>query len=111
MLKERLTLQGLMSHFSKAESAFQASIVLQQELYGHSNSDALQKRMPGEVREVFDHFELGDGGVINLEILQNIYIKNLRFLAYDPVVAIDNLKKFLVLSDFICGPAIKYKHS
>lgn len=67
--------------------------------------------MPKKVREVYDHFELGDGGVINLEILQNIYIKNLRFLSYDPIVAIENLKKFLVLSDFVCGASLKYKHS
>ena len=57
-----------------------------------------------------DEFELKKG-VLNVKILGNIYIKNLRFLSYDPEQAIENLKKVLILSEFLCGPEIKFKHS
>jgi len=50
-------------------------------------------------------------GVVNVKILYNVYMKNLRFLPYDPETAIENLKKVLLLSDWLCGPQIKYKHS
>ena len=41
LLKERLTLQSTMSRMGKAEASFQASIVLQQELYSYNNSGVL----------------------------------------------------------------------
>jgi len=41
LLKERLTLQSTMSRMGKAEASFQASIVLQQELYSYKNSGVL----------------------------------------------------------------------
>ena len=37
-------------------------------------------------------------------------MKNLRFLSYDPKTAVENLKKVLVLSEWLCGPTIKFKH-
>lgn len=36
-------------------------------------------------------------------------MKNLRFLSYDPRTAVENLKKVLVLSEWLCGPTIKFK--
>ena len=38
-------------------------------------------------------------------------MKNLRFLSYDPNVGAANLEKTLKLSEFLCGPTIKYKWS
>jgi len=65
--------------------------------------------MSEEVKSIMDHFEMAEGA-LNLKILQNLYMKNLRFLSYDPETSIANLKKVLVLSDFLCGPTINFKH-
>ena len=55
--------------------------------------------------------ELGITEVLNVKILMNIYMKNLRFISHDPENAIENLKKVLELSTHVCGPDVKYKHS
>ncbi len=65
--------------------------------------------MSEEVKSIMDHFDMGEGA-LNLKILQNVYMKNLRFLSYDPETAVANLKKVLVLSEFLCGPTINFKH-
>ena len=49
--------------------------------------------------------------VLNIKIILNIYIKNLRFISYDPEQVIENLKKIMTLCEFLCGPNIKFKHS
>lgn len=66
--------------------------------------------MGEEVQAIMNDFDLTEG-VLNIKILSNIYLKNLRFLSYDPEQAISNLKKVLKLSEFLCGPDIKYKFS
>lgn len=63
-----------------------------------------------EVTSIINHFELSEGA-LNVKILQNIYLKNLRFLSHEPEIAIANLEKVLILSDYLCGPSIKYKQS
>ena len=52
-----------------------------------------------------------DVEVLNIKILNNIYMKNLRFLSYDPETAIVNLEKVLILSTHVSGEAVNYKHS
>ena len=49
-----------------------------------------------------DYFSITDC-VLNIKVLSNIYLKNLRFLPYDPEGAIANLKKVLQLSEWLCG--------
>ena len=66
--------------------------------------------MSQEVKDVMDHFDLSEGA-LNLKILQNVYMKNLRFISYDPENSIANLEKVLVLSNFLCGPTIQFKYS
>ena len=99
-----------MCRMGKAEASYQASIVLQQELYSYKKTGVLLAKMSEEVKAVMDHFEMGEGA-LNLKILQNVYMKNLRFISYDPETAIENLKKVLVLSNFLCGPTIQFKYS
>ena len=55
--------------------------------------------------------DIPDDGVLNVKILMNLYMKNLRFISHDPETAIENLKKILMLSTHICGSNVKYKHS
>ena len=55
-----------------------------------------------------DYFSLTDC-VLNIKVLSNIYLKNLRFLPYDPEGAIANLKKVLQLSEWLCGRETQYK--
>ena len=55
-----------------------------------------------------DYFSITDC-VLNIKVLSNIYLKNLRFLPYDPEGAITNLKKVLQLSEWLCGRETQYK--
>ena len=62
-----------------------------------------------EIRTIMREFGIPD--VLNVKILINLYMKNLRFISHEPENAIENLKKVLVLSTHVCGPDVKYKHS
>ena len=57
-----------------------------------------------------EHFDLSET-LVNVKVLHNIYIKNIRFMAYEPETCIENFKKVLVLSEWLCGPEIMYKNS
>ena len=63
-----------------------------------------------EVRQIMEEFDLADG-ILNIKIISNVYMKNLRFVSHDPVIAIANLKKIIILSTHLCGENIKFKHS
>ena len=57
-----------------------------------------------------EEFELVEEA-LNVKVLMNIYMKNLRFISHDPEHAIENLKKVIILSTHVCGEDVKYKHS
>ena len=66
--------------------------------------------MPEEIRAIMEEFELVEEA-LNVKVLMNIYMKNLRFISHDPEHAIENLKKVIILSTHVCGEDVKYKHS
>ena len=57
-----------------------------------------------------DEFELVEEA-LNVKVIMNIYMKNLRFISHDPENAIENLKKVITLSTHVCEEDVKYKHS
>ena len=57
-----------------------------------------------------EEFELVEEA-LNVKVLMNIYMKNLRFISHDPEHSIENLKKVIILSTHVCGEDVKYKHS
>ena len=66
--------------------------------------------VPEEVRAIMEEFELVEEA-LNVKVLMNIYMKNLRFISHDPETSIENLKKVIILSSHVCGEDVKYKHS
>lgn len=66
--------------------------------------------MPEEIRAIMEEFELVEEA-LNVKVLMNIYMKNLRFISHDPEHSIENLKKVIILSTHVCGEDVKYKHS
>lgn len=71
---------------------------------------AHQTNATTDVKNALEHFYLADC-TFNVKVLSNIYLKNLRFLPFDPETAITNLKKILTLSEWLCGREIQYKVS
>ena len=63
------------------------------------------KEQSEEVRQIMNDFDLSES-VLNVKILTNVYMKNLRFVSYDPESSVANLKKILKLSDYLCGPKV-----
>ena len=108
VLKERVSLLGRIGKYSKGEDSYEASLALQRELYGGPSDK--QQQASEEVKAVLEHFDLSDQ-MVNVKVLHNVYIKNLRFMSYDPETGMENLKKVLILSDWLLGPEIAYKHS
>ena len=94
-----------MGKYSKAETSFQASMMLQQELFSQQKDNS---EYPENIKAIMTDFDVE---VLNIKILNNIYMKNLRFLSYDPETAIVNLEKVLILSTHVSGESVNYKHS
>ena len=63
----------------------------------------VEREMPENIKSIMQEFNIE---AVNVKVICNIYMKNLRFLSYDPETAIEKLKKVLVLSSFVVGESV-----
>ena len=77
ILKERVCLLTRMQNYQSAEDSYEASLALQLELYGGPGDSRSQASE--EVKAALEHFDLTET-LVNVKVLHNIYIKNIRFM-------------------------------